>query len=70
VGLADGRGVAVKITDGSERARVVVTTAVLRRLGVGGDDPRIGALLDELDARTVVRGHGDVVGVVRAVGVA
>ncbi|HSP60988.1 MAG TPA: asparaginase [Ornithinimicrobium sp.] len=70
VGLADGHGVVVKITDGAERARVVVTTAVLRRLGLGGDDARVAALLDELDARAVVRGHGQVVGGVRAVGIA
>lgn len=70
VGLADGHGVVVKITDGAERARVVVTTAVLRRLGVGRDDAQVAALLDELDARAVVRGHGQVVGGVRAAGIA
>ncbi|MGD8202047.1 asparaginase [Ornithinimicrobium sp. W1679] len=69
VGLADGHGVAVKITDGAERARVVVTTAVLRRLGVGRDEARVAALLDELDARAAVRGHGEVVGGVRAAGI-
>ena len=34
VGLADGRGVALKIADGNQRARPVVLAAVLRRLGV------------------------------------
>ena len=34
VGLADGRGVALKIADGGQRARPVVLAAVLRRLGV------------------------------------
>lgn len=68
VGLADGRGLAVKITDGAERARVVVTTAVLRAAGVGvGDEGGVTAALDELDARAVVLGHGRPVGEVRAV---
>lgn len=67
VGLADGRGLAVKITDGAERARVVVTTAVLRAAGVGVGDAGITAVLDELDARAVVLGHGRPVGEVRAV---
>ena len=34
VGLADGRGVTLKIADGGQRARPVVLAAVLRRLGV------------------------------------
>ena len=34
VGLADGRGIALKVADGSQRARPVVLAAVLRRLGV------------------------------------
>ena len=34
VGLADGRGIALKIADGAQRARPVVLAAVLRRLGV------------------------------------
>jgi L-asparaginase II len=34
VALADGRAVAVKISDGSERARQVVTAAALQQLGV------------------------------------
>lgn len=67
VGLADGRGVSVKITDGGERARVVVTTAVLRRAGVEQAGPEVAAALDALDARAVVRGHGQPVGAVRAV---
>jgi L-asparaginase II len=44
VGLADGRGVAVKIADGAARARRVVTAATLLRLGL--DNP-------------VVRDHGE-----------
>jgi L-asparaginase II len=66
VGLADGRGVAVKITDGSDRARVGVTTAVLRRLGALDLGPGVAGVLDELDARAVVRGHGEPVGAVVA----
>lgn len=36
VGLPDGTGVAVKISDGGDRARMPVTVEVLRRLGVDG----------------------------------
>ncbi|WP_131105748.1 asparaginase [Ornithinimicrobium sufpigmenti] len=67
VGLADGRGLAVKITDGAERARVVVTTAVLRAAGVQRLAPSVTEALNRLDARAVVRGHGQPVGAVRAV---
>jgi L-asparaginase II len=67
VGLADGTGLAVKITDGAERARVVVTTAALRRLGAPGLGPGVAEVLDGLDAEEVVRGHGRPVGAVRAV---
>jgi L-asparaginase II len=62
-GLADGRGVAVKIADGFPRAKGVVLAAVLRRLGV--DAP--GAL-DEL-ASVPVLGHGEPVGEIVAVGI-
>jgi L-asparaginase II len=62
-GLADGRGVAVKIADGYPRAKGVILGAVLRRLGV--DAP--GAL-DDL-AFAPVLGHGDPVGAIVAVGV-
>jgi L-asparaginase II len=59
VGLADGRGVAVKIADGSRRARAVVLAAVLRRLGVDSDAyPRLE------DAP--VLGHGRQVGSIEA----
>jgi L-asparaginase II len=34
VGLADGRGIAVKIDDGTPRARAVVMAATLRKLGL------------------------------------
>lgn len=66
VGLADGRGLSVKITDGGDRARVVVASAVLRGAGVGMANPEIARVLDALDARAVVRGHGEPVGAVRA----
>ncbi len=66
VGLADGGGVVVKITDGDDRARVGVTTAALRRLGATDLGPGVEAVLDELDGRAVVRGHGEPVGAVRA----
>ncbi|HEU5000154.1 MAG TPA: asparaginase [Lapillicoccus sp.] len=61
-GLPDGRGVAVKIADGSPRAKAVVLAAALRRLGV--DAP--GAL-DDL-ATFPVLGHGEPVGSIVAVG--
>lgn len=67
VGLADGRGVSVKIADGNDRARVVVLTQVLRDLGVGDLGPEVGQVLDALDADAVVKGHGEVVGAVRVV---
>lgn len=64
-GLPDGGGVAVKITDGHDRARVGVTTAALRRLGAADLGQGVAAVLDELDGRAVVRGHGEPVGAVR-----
>ncbi|SOC56987.1 asparaginase [Ornithinimicrobium cerasi] len=67
VGLADGTGLAVKITDGGERARVVVMTAALRRLGALDLGPGVADVLAALDAEAVVRGHGRAVGAVRAV---
>ncbi|WP_299451028.1 asparaginase [uncultured Serinicoccus sp.] len=67
VGLADGRGLSVKITDGGERARVVVATAALRRAGAHELGPEAADVMDALDARAVVRGHGERVGAVRAV---
>ena len=63
VGLPDGRGVAVKIADGSSRARAVVLAAVLRRLGVGADET-----LTALE-REPVLGHGQPIGSVVAVGI-
>ena len=62
VGLADGRAVALKIADGSQRARAVVMAAALRRLGIVGD------VLDDL-ARAPVLGHGRPVGSIEAVGI-
>lgn len=58
VGLPDGRAVALKIADGSPRARSVVLVAALRRLGVTTAD------LDEL-AEVPVLGHGEPVGAIR-----
>jgi L-asparaginase II len=59
IGLPDGRAVALKIADGSARARSVVMVAALRRLGVQADGLR------EL-AESPVLGHGEPVGAVRA----
>jgi L-asparaginase II len=61
VGLADGRGVALKIADGGQRARPVVMAAALRRLGIDAE------VLDEL-AYAPVLGHGQQVGSIEAVG--
>lgn len=63
VGLADGRGVAVKVADGGSRARTVLLAAILRRLG-STDESALAALEDE-----PVLGHGRPVGSVVAVGV-
>ena len=62
VGLADGRGVALKIADGAQRARPVVLAAVLRRLGVES------TAYDRLEDAPIL-GHGQPVGAVVAVGV-
>ncbi|WP_392544172.1 asparaginase [Oryzobacter telluris] len=61
VGLADGRGIALKIADGAQRARPVVLAAVLRRLGVES------TAYDRLEEAPVL-GHGAPVGALVAVG--
>ncbi|MCR3753614.1 asparaginase [Lentzea californiensis] len=58
VGLPTGEGVALKIADGSSRARAVVVVAVLKRLGVDVSK------LEDL-ATVPVLGHGRAVGAVR-----
>ena len=60
VGLPDGRGVALKISDGGTRARVVLMAAVLQRLGF--DHPTLDAQVSE-----PVLGHGERVGEIRPV---
>jgi len=62
VGLADGRGVALKVADGGQRARPVVLAAVLRRLGVPST---AYARLEDAP----IMGHGEPVGAVVAVGI-
>lgn len=62
VGLRDGRAVALKISDGANRARPPVMRAALERLGVG---------LENVDPATwdsPVLGHGRRVGLCEAVG--
>ncbi|AMB41895.1 asparaginase [[Arthrobacter] sp. ATCC 21022] len=59
VGLADGRAVAVKISDGGDRARMPITLEVLRRLGLDG------GTLDTLQSPPVL-GGGLPVGELRA----
>lgn len=61
-GLADGRGVALKISDGGQRARPAVMAALLRSVGVDA------AVLNEL-AEVPTLGHGQPVGGVRIVGI-
>ena len=63
VGLTDGRGVALKVADGGQRARPVVLAAVLRRLGVHS------TAYERLENAPVL-GHGHRVGAVVAVGIA
>jgi L-asparaginase II len=58
VGLPDGRGVALKISDGSARARAVAMAGVLKRLGY--DHPTLTE-----QASAPVLGHGERVGEVR-----
>ena len=60
VGLADGRGVAVKVADGYPRAKPVILAAALRRLGV--ESPALERLED-----SPVLGHGEPVGAIVAV---
>jgi len=62
VGLADGRGIALKVADGGQRARPVILAAVLRALGVES------AAYETLEDAPVL-GHGEPVGAVVAVGV-
>ena len=54
--LPDGRCVAVKITDGGDRARMPVLVGALRSLGVGDGDAEATALLDELGTGIVLGG--------------
>jgi L-asparaginase II len=56
--LPDGRAVALKIADGSDRPRQVVMVALLRRLGVQA--PALAAM-----AERPVLGHGEPVGAVQ-----
>ena len=57
-GLPDGRGIAIKITDGAIRARPVVMGAVLRRLWLG--DAKLRARMMDMP----IYGRGQVVGAV------
>lgn len=59
-GLPDGRGIAIKIMDGSQRARPVLLAGILRRLGFDHETVRE-------QAAPPVLGHGTPVGEVRAV---
>ena len=61
--LPDGRCIAVKITDGGDRARMPVLVGALRLLGVGTGNAAATALLDELGVGAVL-GAGVPVGTV------
>jgi L-asparaginase II len=67
--LPDGRCVAVKITDGSDRARMPVLIGGLRALGVGAGLPEAELLLDELGTGVVLGGGAPVGSVQLAPGV-
>jgi len=58
--LPDGRCVAVKITDGGDRARMPVLIGALRWLGVVPETPAASALLDELGVGVVLGGGAPV----------
>ncbi|MGH3414917.1 MAG: asparaginase [Actinocrinis sp.] len=59
--LPDGRALAIKISDGSKRAKPVILAEALRRLGVRSDElDRLGSL--------PLTGGGAIVGAVRAAG--
>ena len=58
IGLPDGRGVALKISDGSPRARAVAMAGVLQRLGF-----EHATLIEQASAP--VLGHGERVGEIR-----
>ncbi|MFN8021558.1 MAG: asparaginase [Acidimicrobiales bacterium] len=58
--LPDGRAIALKIADGGDRARPPLMLAALERLGVAG--PELAPAVAEH-----IRGHGRVVGEVRAI---
>lgn len=62
VGLADGRGVALKVADGGQRARPVILAAVLRRLGIPSDAYPV------LEHAPIL-GHGEPVGAIVGTGI-
>ncbi len=66
VGLPDGRGIALKIADGSPRARPVLMAAALERIGAL-DLPGVDAGAVRGTGRHEVRGGGRVLGAVEAV---
>ena len=61
VGLADGRGIALKVADGGQRARPVILAAAMQSLGIDSD--AYAALTD-----APILGHGEVVGGIVATG--
>jgi L-asparaginase II len=67
--LPGGRCVAVKITDGGDRARMPVLIGGLRALGVGAGLPEAELLLDELGTGVVLGGGAPVGSVQLAPGV-
>lgn len=61
--LPDGRCVAIKITDGGDRARMPVVVAGLRAMGVSPATPQAADLLDEFAVGQVM-GGGEPVGTI------
>jgi L-asparaginase II len=67
--LPDGRCVALKITDGGDRARMPVLVGALRRMGLTPATPQAARLLDEFAVGTVLGGEEPVGTVTVAPGV-
>jgi L-asparaginase II len=66
VALADGRAFALKVEDGSPRARPVVMAALLRRLGVD-EEPGVDTAAVRRTGERLLLGGSAVVGEIRAV---
>jgi L-asparaginase II len=66
IALPDGRAFALKVDDGSDRARPIVMAALLRKLGVD-TEPGVDTAAVRRTGEHVLLGGGDPVGEIRAV---